>query len=289
MNPLVALLLGAGTGTGIWIALAALWPWKPRLAAEIAELDTSTPAAAPVMARPVSAIVAEKTGFPTAQARADLACLGQTESWLWRTLARNAAIAAAAGAAFGLALTALDAATPALTAVLALASAGIACPVTVLDIHQQAAVERAEYQRALAVMLDQVAISLSSGAGIDTAIAEALDIGSGPQFTAIRAALARARLIRHTPWEALGDLGSRISVADYRQLAASISLAGQEGARIRAALLARAAAMRTKRTAQAEATADQATERMTVPVVASAVIVVLFIVIPASTQMLGGT
>jgi tight adherence protein C len=288
MNPLIAILLGTGIGAGVWITIAALWPWKPTLAAELAELDT-TASAPPLGPALGTGAFAQRTGFPNAQTRTDLACLGRTEAWFWRTMARNAGVAAAAGAALGLALSMLAIAGPVFALLLALAAVVVAIPVTLIDLQQQAKNERAEYQRTLAVLLDQVAISLSSGAGIDTALAEALDAGAGPQFAAIRAALAKAHLVRQTPWEAIGDLGERIGIADYRQLAASISLAGTEGARIRAALGARAAAMRTKRTARAEAAADQATERMTVPVVASAVVTVLFIVIPASLQMLGQT
>lgn len=284
MNPLLAVVLGAAIGAGAWIALAALVPWRPALATE---LDTyQTPKSSLAELPPTPTV---RRGFPTAAIRSDLDCLGKPDTWLWRTMTRAALVGALGGAAFGLALNALAVTGPAAAFVLAPAGAVMAAAVTVIDLQQRARRERTEYRRALAVLLDQVAISLSSGAGIDTALGEALDVGTGPQFEAIRAALARAQLLGQTPWEAIGALGRRIGVTDYRQLAATISLAGTEGTRIRDALLARAGAMRTKLTAEDEAAAEQITERMTVPVVAWSIVTVLFILIPAAAQMLGQT
>jgi tight adherence protein C len=50
-------------------------------------------------------------------------------------------------------------------------------------------------------------------------------------------------------------------------LAASITLAGTEGAKVRASLAAKSAAMRTRQLAEAEASAQAATERMSLPLV----------------------
>ena len=56
-------------------------------------------------------------------------------------------------------------------------------------------------------------------------------------------------------------------MASLSALAASVALAGTEGARVRASLAAKAASLRTHELAEAE-TADQAdTERMSLPVV----------------------
>jgi len=288
MNPYAAALLGAVAGTGLWTAVAALWPWRPALADEVAELEPRRGRATslPASARPLKG---RRLGLPNPTTANDLTCLSATESWFWRTCARNALIAATAGLALGGIAALIGEASPLLAAGLALTAAAVAVPVTAVDVHQRAQTERGEYQRALTVLLDQVAIGLSGGAGVDTALAEATETGAGPQFAVIRAELNRAHLLRQTPWEALGALGRRIGVLDFQRLAVSIALAGSEGARVKTALVDRAAALRAKRTAQAEAKNSQDTERMSVPVALSAVMLVLFVIVAATLQLLTST
>jgi tight adherence protein C len=288
MNPLIAAVFGALIGTGIWITVAALSPWRPALADEIAELDpmrANTP-------RPTTSgrftSLAVRTGFPPERTIADLACLDQTLAWFWQTLARNAAVAALTGAAAGLGFATIRGTSTALALVLAAAGLLAAVPLTVADLRQRAELERRDYHRALTVLLDQIAVSLSGGAGIDTALAEALEIGKGPQFARIREAIHHGQLVRQTPWESIGLLGEQIGSPDYRQLAASLALAGNEGARIKSALIARSETMRAKRRAQEKADEASKTERMSLPVVAIAICVLLFVTVPASMVMLTG-
>ena len=58
-----------------------------------------------------------------------------------------------------------------------------------------------------------------------------------------------------------------ISESELTELAASITLAGTEGAKVRASLTAKAAAIRARQLADAETTAQAATERMSLPLV----------------------
>jgi tight adherence protein C len=288
MNPLTAAVLGALIGTGIWITVAALAPWRPALADEIAELDpmrANTPG--PTTSGRFTSL-AVRTGFPPEKTIADLACLDQTLAWFWKTLARNAAVAALAGAAAGLGFAAIGGTSTALALVLAAAGLLVALPLTIADLRQRAELERRDYHRALTVLLDQIAVSLSGGAGIDTALAEALEIGKGPQFTRLREAIHHGQLVRQTPWEAIGLLGEQIGSPDYRQLAASLALTGNEGARIKSALIARSETMRAKRRTQEKADEASKTERMSLPVVAIAICVLLFVTVPASMVMLTG-
>jgi tight adherence protein C len=288
MSPLVFALLGAGAGVGAWVAVAALWPWRPSLAAEIAELEPAGIAGKTVQPR-YQALRPGKVRLPKPVTAQDLACLDRTVTGFWTLTARASAFAAAAGLAFGLMLIVLETASPLVVFLLPLAGAAVAVPVMAIDVHQRAEAVRREYQRVLAVLLDQIALDLAGGAGVNAAVDEAVEVGAGPQFAAIRDILARAKLTHQTPWDALGELGVRIGVPDYRQLAATIALAGSEGARVKTALTARAAAMRTKATAIDQAEADQTTERMTVPVSATAICTVLFIIVAAAAQMLTGT
>lgn len=288
MNPLIAAVFGALIGTGIWVTVAALSPWRPALADEIAELDPLRGNAPGPNSSGGFTALAVRTGFPPEKTVADLTCLDQTLAWFWQTLARNAAVAALTGAAAGLGFAAIGGTSTALALVLATAGLLVAVPLTIADLHQQAELERRDYHRALTVLLDQIAVSLSGGAGTDTALAEALEIGKGPKFARIREAIHHGQLVRQTPWESIGLLGEQIGSPDYRQLAASLALAGNEGARIKSALIARSETMRAKRRAQEKADEASKTERMSLPVVAIAICVLLFVTVPASMVMLTG-
>ncbi|MFD0555653.1 type II secretion system F family protein [Stackebrandtia endophytica] len=126
-----------------------------------------------------------------------------------------------------------------------------------------------------------MAIAVSGAAGIDQALNQAARAGSGPRFAQIQRALHTAHLTRQNPWEALSDLGRRIGVSEYEQLAATIGLAGTEGARVRASLTARAQTLRAGRLAAVAATARAATERMGMPVVGMAITFLLLLGYPA--------
>ena len=79
------------------------------------------------------------------------------------------------------------------------------------------------------------------------------------------------------PREVFDELGGTLGVDELRELAASAHLAGDQGARIRASLAAKADSMRAHQTAVIEAQAEAATEKMLLPVVALVVGMILFI------------
>ena len=136
-----------------------------------------------------------------------------------------------------------------------------------LGIRADAARRRRDFRHALSSFLDLVVVALAGGGGVETALADAAAVGSGWAFAYLRRTLDQARLARQTPWAALGRLGQELGVGELSELAASVALAGTEGAKVRASLAAKAASLRTHELAEAE-TADQAaTERMSLPVV----------------------
>ena len=97
-----------------------------------------------------------------------------------------------------------------------------------------------------------------------------------------------AKLTRTTPWSTLGQLGAELDVHQLSELAASVSLASTEGARVRASLAAKAAALRTRELTDAEGDAQAATERMSLPVVLLFGGFLIFIGFPALASVLGG-
>src|SRR5581483_1383228 len=113
-------------------------------------------------------------------------------------------------------------------------------------------------------------------------------VGQGWAFDHLRSALDAARLARRPPWDVLGRLGAELGVTDLVELAASVSLAGTEGAKVRASLAAKAASLRSHELADAETTAQAATERMSLPVVVLFAGFLAFIGYPAIDHGLTG-
>jgi Flp pilus assembly protein TadB len=157
-----------------------------------------------------------------------------------------------------------------------------------LGIRAEANRRRRDFRHALSSFLDLVVVALAGGGGVETALADAAGVGSGWAFAYLRRALDQARLARQTPWAALGQLGQELGVDELSELAASVALAGTEGAKVRASLAAKATSLRTHELAEAE-TADQAaTERMSLPVVLLFAGFLVFLGYPAVEKVLTG-
>ena len=90
---------------------------------------------------------------------------------------------------------------------------------------------------------------------------------SGPTFRLIADSLDVARASRRSPWEILANEGERIGIEELPELAATVKLGGEQGARMTASLVAKASSMRAKQLAEVEADANTATERMGLPMV----------------------
>jgi Flp pilus assembly protein TadB len=150
---------------------------------------------------------------------------------------------------------------------LVLVVVGVGFSVPGLVLRSQARRRRLAFGHALSAYLDLVGVLLAGGAGVETSLMAAADAGDGWVFAQLRDALVRARTHRRSPWDALGELGRHVHVDELVDLAATVQLAGTQGARVRSSLTARAAAVRDRHLAQVEAEAQAATERMGLPMV----------------------
>jgi Flp pilus assembly protein TadB len=166
---------------------------------------------------------------------------------------------------------------------LATAASGFVLPDFVL--RDEAERRRRAFRHTLSSYLDLVNVLLAGGAGIETALHAAADAGDGWGYQTIRVELRRARLTGQSPWDTFADLAERLGVAELAELAASVSLAGSHGARIRASLAAKADTLRGHQVAETEASAEAATERMTVPVAVLLFGFLVFIAWPAIAQI----
>jgi Flp pilus assembly protein TadB len=131
-----------------------------------------------------------------------------------------------------------------------------------LALRREAEQRRREFRRALSCYLDLVAMSLAGGRGAPQALPEAAALSDGWAFRLIADALAGARLGGHGPWHGLGELGGRIGVPELCELAGSLALVGDHGARVRDTLAARAATLRRRALTDAEGQAAQADQSM---------------------------
>ncbi len=280
----VALLTGLVAGAGLWLAAAG---WRPRpapLAVRLADLHAPHPrpdGAGTGRASSWLATVMAAAGLATRQRTEQLALAG-IPAHVW---ARDKVLAAGAGLATGVAGWAGALAVglplpPAVgLAVPALAAAGWLWPD--LRLADTVTRRRRAFAHALSAYLDLVNVILAGGAGIETALIAAADAGDGWAFAELRHALHRARRINQPLWTAFDELGERLGAPELRDLAATLGLAGSQGARIRASLAVKADTLRAHQIAQTEAAAEATTERMNLPTAVLLAGFLLFIVFPA--------
>lgn len=293
-----ALVWGAGLGLGLWALAVYLFPPRPPLRDLLNRLHTE-PAPPPILTadstgwalrvgrpfiKPLAAL-----GLPNRRLRNDLAVIGKS---IEHHLAEKATLAIT-----GLLLPIV------MQLLLVVADVGLGWEVPTLaslifalggfllpdiSVRQEAERRRSTFRHALSAYLNLIRVLLAGGAGVDGALTDAVSIGRGWAFQQIRRALMTAKLTRTTPWSTLGQLGTELDVHQLSELAASVSLAGTEGARVRASLAAKAAALRTRELTDAEGDAQAATERMSLPVVVLFGGFLIFIGFPALASVLGG-
>ena len=157
-----------------------------------------------------------------------------------------------------------------------------------ISVRSEAADRRAEFRQSLGSFLDLVVISLAGGAGVESALRDAAAIGQGWAYRQLDNALEVTALTGETPWAALARLGDEVGVEELSELAASISLAGTEGARVRESLGVKASSLRDHALAEAEAEAQATTEKMALPVVLLFLGFLILIGYPAVDKILTG-
>ncbi len=293
MIPLV--VMGAGVGAGCWLLLRALSPRPVPLDVLVGQLSRP---GRPVAAQPahrreagerLGAVAARLLGRPgpgDQLRRQRLELIGRTPERHALDKLVGAAGACAATALGSVGLGLLGIAPPAPILVVATAAftvGGFFLPDAVL--RDEADRRRRAFRHALSSYLDLVNVILAGGGGIETALHAAAEAGDGWAFAAIRSALDRARLTNRTPWDTFGQLGDELGVDELRELAASVALAGSQGARIRQSLAAKADSLRGHQVAETEASAEAATERMTIPVAVLLFGFLVFVAYPAIHQI----
>lgn len=156
--------------------------------------------------------------------------------------------------------------SPPFTGALSIIAAGLFWYMVDAEVKAKAAEARADALADLSVFLDVTVNALAAGTGVEQALGGAAEIGDSPAFERLRHALDVAFLSRLPIHQVFVELGKRLGLAEITDLAASLQLAGSEGAKIRASLAAKAKAIRSQILADEESEAAATTERMTVPI-----------------------
>lgn len=286
------MLAGALVGVGAALVVAGLVAPAPDLGTAVRRLEASAglphelAGAAPIWGR-IAQRIAETLRLD--RHRADLLLVGSTTS---RLVAEKAGYAVL-GLVFPLLLSAMlllvglhpPAVGPPLLG-LGL-GAGLSF-VPELDLARRARRARVQMRRTVCAYLELVALERAADAGAVEALERAAAIGSGRAFEHIQQALLRARLEGRTPWQQLAALADDLRVPELGDIADIMRLSGEDGAAVLPTLRARAASLRSH-VLQAEVSeANEASERMSIPVALLAIVFMALLGFPAVSRILFG-
>lgn len=303
---ILVLLTGALVGLGLLLFVLRYDTGTGTAAAELARLDAARERgrrtaqleathdddrAETIRARRIGSllrVVLEARGWRVPPGiRADLAVMGQTlESFLGTVV-----LSAIAGffAPFIALLPAGLLLGWNLTVPLWLSLAGILLGafVGVRTLQDKAKARREDFRHVVSAFLDLVAMNLAGGRGVPEALASAAGLSDGWAMVRIRDTMETARLQGITPWAALGDLGDDMAIEELRDLAATLALVAEDGAKVRDSLSARAISMRQRELADAEARAEQRSQSMLVAQLLLCAGFLIFLIYPAIAEIAG--
>lgn len=277
MSTVAALALGAAGGGALVGAAYALMPATPSLESELARLRRQPPPPSPDPEPGLTGPWAARMGPGLRRlweaAGVDLEHLGPDLRVVGRPLEHHLGaqgVTALLGLvlaplwSFVMSLGGVAVGVPTVVAAsIALAVGGLFVPN--LMLRSEAAKRRRAFATAFGTFLDMTTVSLAGGVGVEGSLLDAARIGRGREAGVLRAVLEESVWSGETQWAALADLGASLALPDLVEAASTVALAGTEGARVRRSLEAKARAVRGRELADAEATAQAATQRMAIP------------------------
>lgn len=289
MSPVTSVVVaGALVGGGLWLMWTGWLPARPSLKWALDRLGQPVPEVVPVSRDTLDARLGakfRKVGFvdhAVLAMRTDLRVLRRSPDeqaaiivaygllgFLW------APIVAAGGWLVGFRLPV------AIPLWFALAGAGIGVVTAVRSAKTAAAQRRRAFSHALSSFCDVTGMCLAAGRGVESSLETAAQTGQGWAFSELQTALRTGYVRGDTPWQALARLGDEADLPDLTELAAAVSLAGEEGAAVRHTVTSKAKAIRERLTADAERSAANTTERMGVPATLLLLGFIIFLGFPA--------
>ncbi len=154
-------------------------------------------------------------------------------------------------------------------------------------LSRRASLRRRHLQAFVGTYVDLLVLCLAGGMGVESALlvaAQATEDWAARQMASV---LLAARESGTAPWVAMVRWADGVGADEVSELAASLQLAGTEGARIRQSLTARSSSLRRRQQAEVESQANRATERLFLPGSLLLVGFLLFIGYPAFSRIVG--
>ena len=295
------LLAGASVGAGVLLIVLALRPRVPGVAATLGRLDqqrrprrslTASAAGAEADGRleRVRATVGERIeaevavrGWQLTRTREDLAVMNRSMS---THLGTKALLGLGAFIWFPVVISLLGfGGGLGMPLILALAAGLFGFFLPDLALRSEAEKRRRDFRHVTGAFLDLVAMNLAGGRGLPEALMAASSFGDHWAMVRMRQALSNARIMGWTPWEGIARLGNELGVDELRDLASALALAGDEGARIRLSLMARAESMRRKEMVDIEGAAGENSQSMLMAQLLMCIAFLVFLAYPAVSQL----
>lgn len=267
MNTLLAAVAAGTLVTGLIYMFLGLRPAPAPLDSLVTELHrprTTSPAANNDVSRILSTL-----SFTTGRVRRqDIdVCAMSDAKWLSQRLTWAMLGAAPGFVACLMTSLGLWAATPLWMAALAVpAGVVVGWFYALIDLRSDAGEARKKIRHAVASYLELVTILMAGGAGPESAMFDAADVGEGLALHHFRSALASARVRREDPWIGLGRVGRQLDIRELIELEATMRLAAS-GAKVKSSLITKSEAIRERALAQIESEAEAKSETMALPVV----------------------
>ncbi|MFH8253033.1 type II secretion system F family protein [Microbacterium sp. B2969] len=285
MNPLVSVIPGVIIGIGLAVVLAGLLPVRPALGAALDRLGSTTPtqhtAGQSVEVRVGTWVHRQLPDlrFFTIPAK-DLALVGTPVTKYLYDKTLLAVVGLLAPLLFGFAMQAIGVLPFWLPGAVGIPLAIALWFAPDQDLHAKARDAREEFSRSVAVYLELVAAERRRGAPAGRALTSAAEIGNTWVFARLRQELSRASYAGVAPWDALRDFSEEIGVPELGEVGNIVRLAGEEGASTYETLRAKGKSLRVQLLNNEHTKANQASERMKLPIIFSAAIFVAIVLTP---------
>ena len=288
-----AIASGVLAGAGVWLFILRLAPVRPDLAQTLAMLSPLTSSDREVV-KPHGWEAVGAWGLAKLPDKVrpipakDLALLGLTPAgFVARKLAYSLVGLVAPGVLGGVSIL-LGAPLPWVFPALAcLVAAALCFLMPDLEVRAKAVGARREFCRTLACFVDLVALERSCGSGTRQALDTAAAIGDSWVFHRLRECLDRGTWAGLAVWDGLRELADSFDLPELSDLADIIRLSGAEGAGIHRILRAKARSMREAILTSELTRANEANERMSVPVSVLGIIFLAILIGPALLSMTG--
>jgi tight adherence protein C len=291
----MAILGGLLVGFGVVLAVRALRPVTPALAAALEQLSAEPTTIAVSMptgsARErgewLPASVAAALDQHLGVSDADLKIIGWTRPQL---AARKLTLALAgflAPSVFGLVMVFVGlGAFVVFPVAVGVAIAAVGWFLPSQEARELATKARVDFRSNLEFFLTLVAGERRARGSVEQALEEAADVSGSMPFVRMRRAIRRATLAGRKPWADLRALGEELEVAELRNLA-DIAEVAADGAAVYNTLLATARTLRHAELSDQRTEANQVSERMSRPLALLVFGLTLFVLVPFMLRMFG--